>query len=77
MGNDKIEEKKAQLDSSTFFLDAQKPEDCFFLVAPVTSAVNTNSWEFTPFSPAFDSKRRDAENFCHFTYSEKIWKVVD
>lgn len=58
-------------------LDAEEPEDGFFAVATVTSSVDTNGGELTPFTPAFNGQFADAEKFGDFGNSEQIGQIID
>jgi len=49
----------------------------FFFVAPVSTRVDANGWEFTSFAPAFDSKRGDTKNFGNFPDSEEVGEVIE
>ena len=53
-------------------VDAKKPKNLLFFVAPVTSGIDAYSGEFASFTPAFDSKGGDAKDFGYLTDGEKI-----
>jgi hypothetical protein len=57
-------------------LDTKKPHYGLFFVSAVAAGVNADGRELPALSPAFDSKRRNAQNFSYFANSEKIGPVV-
>ena len=48
-------------------INAEKVEDLFFFIAAIAARINANSGEFASFTPTFDGKRGNAEDFSYFT----------
>lgn len=50
--------------------DTEKVKHLFFFIASVSSRIDANSGEFTPFSPAFDGEGRDSQDLGYLADSQ-------
>lgn len=57
-------------------IDAKHPENGFFFVATVATAIDTDGGELASFAPAFDGKGGDTEELGNFGHRQEIGKVV-
>jgi hypothetical protein len=58
-------------------LYAEEPQNGFFFVSAVAARIDTDSWEFSSFTPSFDSKRGYTEDLCYLTDGQEIWEIID
>ena len=58
------------------WIDAEHPQNGFFLVAAVASRIDANGREFAAFAPAFDGKSGNTENGGYFGDGQKIGEVI-